>query len=247
MLFPDNVAGIFEPRCRMEKAGNKKVLTVLKAVAGVALYAGLTFGSAGTLKWIEAWIFLGSFVFFLALVIGWLRRHDPMLLEERQSSGRRGNVKRWDRMILGIYTLFLVAMMVVAGLDAKRFGWSHVSWFLEAAGFLGLVPPSLLIFRVTRENTFLSERVRIQLERGHRVCTTGPYRLIRHPMYLGIMGLFLFIPLAFGSLYAYIPAVGIIALFILRTALEDGVLHRELPGYREYAEKVRFRLIPGIW
>lgn len=96
-------------------------------------------------------------------------------------------------------------------------------------------------------NAFLAEYVRIQSERGHTVCTTGPYRIVRHPMYVGVILTVLGIPVLLGSLYALIPAALIAALFILRTALEDRTLRQELPGYAEYARDVRWRLVPGIW
>ena len=105
----------------------------------------------------------------------------------------------------------------------------------------------LLIFLTFRENNYLSRVVRIQDDRAHQVIKTGPYRYIRHPMYLGIIFMIIFTPLALGSFYALIFSALIVFLFILRTYLEDQTLQKELPGYKEYTSKVRFRLFPGVW
>jgi protein-S-isoprenylcysteine O-methyltransferase Ste14 len=104
-----------------------------------------------------------------------------------------------------------------------------------------------LAFWATSENTFASSVVRIQTDRGHRVCSTGPYAHVRHPMYVGVILSIICFPLALGSFFALIPAGIIVGLFILRTFLEDKALQEELPGYKEYAQKVRFKLIPGVW
>jgi protein-S-isoprenylcysteine O-methyltransferase Ste14 len=118
---------------------------------------------------------------------------------------------------------------------------------LKIVGFSGFAPAFFLVFWTMTENTYLSEIVRIQKERGHRVCTTGPYKYVRHPMYAGVILIILCLPLALGSFYSLIPGSLIILLFILRTFLEDKTLQDELPGYRDYAGRVRYKLIPGIW
>ena len=138
-------------------------------------------------------------------------------------------------------------LIVVAGLDAVRFHWSNVHVILKIIGFLGFIPGFILGFWAMRENTFLSDTVRIQEDRGHKVCQTGPYMYVRHPMYIGIIIAMLSLPLALGSLFAIIPAIIIVKLFILRTALEDKTLQKELPGYKEYTLAVRFRLFPRVW
>jgi len=118
---------------------------------------------------------------------------------------------------------------------------------VKAAGFAAIAASFILIFRVMRENRYLSRVVEIQKERGHQVISTGPYRHVRHPMYIGVIALFVAIPLALGSLWALIPAAALSALIVVRTCLEDKVLHAELEGYEAYAERVRYRLVPGIW
>lgn len=168
-------------------------------------------------------------------------------MAERQNVSKAENVKRWDQVIMAIYSVILLVLLVVASLDAGRMGWSQVPLVVRVLGWLGLGVALVLIWRVMAENTYLSERVRIQEERGHQVVTTGPYQYVRHPMYVGIIIAMLSVPLALGSWWALIPAVSIVALFIVRTALEDYTLYEELPGYQEYTRHVRYRLLPGIW
>ncbi|MFC2168837.1 methyltransferase family protein [Acidobacteriota bacterium] len=138
-------------------------------------------------------------------------------------------------------------MIILSGLDAVRYRWLNVPLFLKIMGFLGLIPGFILGFWAMRENSYLSDVVRIQDDRGHKVCQTGPYKFVRHPMYIGIIIAMLSFPFALGSFYSLIPAVVIVFIFILRTAFEDKTLQKELLGYKEYVQKVRFRLIPGLW
>ena len=222
-----------------------KVIKVVRLIFSIVLFLALFFLPAGTLKWPEAWILI---IFYMGSVFGivlWLKRNDPELLKER--SQRKKNNKTWDRILILVYIFFLMTMLCVTGLDAVRFRWSNVPLFLKIFGFLGFIPGFVLGFWAMRENTFLSGTVRIQEERGHSVCSTGPYRYVRHPMYIGIIIAMLCFPFALGSYYALIPAVIIVVLFVIRTVLEDRTLQEELSGYKEYTETVRFRLLPGVW
>jgi len=217
----------------------------LRVTVGVGLLLAVLFGPAGTLRWPQAWVFLAFYLSGVAWFYIWTKRRDPGLLKERMSPQK--NVKAWDKKILRIYTLFLAALLIVAGLDAVRLRWSHLSLGLNVLGFAGLVLTMLVAFWATKANTFASGVVRIQTDRGHRVCSTGPYAHVRHPMYIAVILMAASLPLALGSRYSLIPAAVIAGLFILRTILEDKTLKEELPGYREYTQKVRFRLIPGLW
>ena len=218
---------------------------VLRLVAGFGAIIALLFIPAGRLDWLEAWLFLVAFFGFMLILYAWMRRHDPELVAERQRSGP--NVERWDQVIMGIYTIVLIMVPIVAGLDAVRFGWSSPPLLLQLLGWLGLIASLSLVWWTMAANTYLSEQVRIQEERGHQVVTTGPYRYVRHPMYVGVILAFLGLPLALGSLWALVPAGTCATLFVIRTALEDRTLLEKLPGYREYAERVRYRLLPGVW
>lgn len=129
-----------------------------------------------------------------------------------------------------------------------RFGWSEpFPVWLEIAAMVVHLPCFLLILFVMRENTYLSRVVKIDEKRGHEVITTGPYAIVRHPMYTAVITMVLAMPIALGSRWGLIPAATMVVLLLARTALEDRTLHQELTGYQDYAEKTRYRLIPGIW
>lgn len=231
----------------MSNQDSSKLKITVKIVIMIIFFMALIFVPAGTIKWLEAWIFLLIYFLFAAALVLWLKKNDPELLKERMAAKKKKNVKGWDRAIISAYTLLVLALIVLAGLDAVRFRWSRVPLEIKVLGFIGFIPTVILVFWTVKENSYLSEMVRIQEERGHQVCTTGPYQYVRHPMYVGVI-IFLFcLPLCLGSLYALVPASLSVILFILRTALEDKTLQQELPGYKEYAQKVRYRLIPGIW
>jgi len=220
-----------------------RVIVRLAVMLGVL--AAVLFGSAGRLDWVAAWWFIGAYGLFLALYATWGLFRDPEQLRER---GRMApNVKGWDKTIIGAYTLLFLALFIVTGLDAGRYGWSSPAVGVRAAAWVGLVAETVWISWVVMTNTYLSRMVRIQDDRGHRVVTSGPYRFVRHPMYAGLLVLFVCVPLALGSWWGLIVSVLTIALFVLRTALEDRTLRQELEGYEEYARRVRYRLLPGVW
>jgi protein-S-isoprenylcysteine O-methyltransferase Ste14 len=231
----------------MSNKESSKLQTTVKIVIMIIFFMALIFVPAGTFKWLEAWIFLLLYFLFVAALVIWLKKNNPELLKERMTAKKKKNVKGWDKAIISAYTLLVLALIVLAGLDAVRFRWSQMPLEIKVIGFIGFIPTVILVFWTIKENSYLSEMVRIQEERGHQVCTTGPYQYVRHPMYVGVI-IFLFcLPLCLGSLYALIPATLSVILFIIRTAFEDKTLQQELPGYKEYAEKVRYRLIPGVW
>ena len=233
----------------MNDAKNQKFIKAFKLFTKILAYIiiifVLFFGSAGTFYWLEAWLLILFFLLYGAFFTIWLKINNPELLKERTSQNK--DAKSWDKIILFIYGILLVFMFIVCGFDAVRFKWTSMPVILKWVGFLGYIPVVLLIFFTFRENTYLSRVVRIQADRAHHVVKTGPYRYIRHPMYLGIIFMISFTPLALGSFYALIFSVLIILLFILRTYLEDQALQKELPGYKEYINEVRYRLFPGIW
>ena len=220
--------------------------SALNLVLGFGL-VGLMFAAAGTFVWPALWVLLGSYFLAMSAWLIWLRRRDPDLLKERMTGRTKPDAKGWDRTILRAYAAALAVMLIVAPLDAVRFRWSHVPRTLQGAALAGLGAAWFLLMRVFQENRFLSEVVRIQTDRGHAVCTTGPYRIVRHPMYVAIIVTVLLVPILLGSLYALIPAALVVALFVLRTAFEDKTLRAELPGYADYAARVRWKLVPHVW
>ncbi len=224
-------------------------INILRAFRNLLLVLGIStallFLPAGSLNWPAAWVLIAFLGLYFLLYIYWGTFKDPEQLQER--SHQSENIKKWDKVILGIYTVLLPTVFVVAGFDAVRFGWSHVSLVVQIFGWVGLFITASLVFWTVTTNTYLSRYVRIQDDRGQSVVIVGPYRFIRHPMYLGVILLFLSLGPALGSLYTLIPGIIIDILFIIRTAKEDKTLHEELGGYPDYAQQVRYRLFPGIW
>jgi protein-S-isoprenylcysteine O-methyltransferase Ste14 len=218
---------------------------ITRLVGLLIALAALLFIPAGRLDWWEAWRFFLAYAVFLIIYLVWGLRNDPEQLAERSRTAK--NVKAWDKVILSVYSVLLLALLVVAGLDAGRFRWAPASPTLQLIGWIGTALGGALIGWVITVNTFLSRQVRIQDDRGQVAVTRGPYRVVRHPMYAGIIILFMSVPLVLGSRWALAPGALICALFVLRTALEDRTLRAELPGYNEYAGRVRYRLLPGIW
>jgi protein-S-isoprenylcysteine O-methyltransferase Ste14 len=142
-------------------------------------------------------------------------------------------------------TVLFIAQLVIFGLDAVRYEWSQTPFTLKAVGFAGLIFSLILIFLPMKENPYLTKIVVVQ--KDQKVITTGPYKYVRHPMYSGVIILFFSLPLALGSLYALIPGILMTILLIIRTWFEDKMLHKELPGYEDYARKTCYRLMPWVW
>jgi len=138
------------------------------------VYVALIFIAAGTIRWPELWFFIGFYILTTTAFMLWLKRHDPGLLKERMSGAKKENVKSWDKTIIGVYTGLLFIMFLVAPLDAVRFHWSHVPPALQWFAFSGILVSGIIVFRAFRVNPFLSGFVRIQTDRGHRVCAAGP-------------------------------------------------------------------------
>lgn len=204
---------------------------------------------AGTWWWPEAWAVIAIWSAYAAVMFPFLLRHDPALLAERmkESPIQKGQ-KTWDKVLSVLMFVVGIPIYIVPGLDVMRFGWSEpLPVWVEVSAMVLHVPCLLFLAWVTRENPYLSRVVKIDTAGGHRVITTGPYALVRHPMYVAVIILVFAVPVALGSRYALIPAAMLVVILLVRTALEDRTLHAELPGYPAYAQKTRFRLIPGVW
>jgi protein-S-isoprenylcysteine O-methyltransferase Ste14 len=215
---------------------------MLQVVITYLILAAILLVSSGRLNWIWAWAYLGVGLGILVINAVIL---PAELIAERGQPG--GNVKRWDRVLTTLAQVPTLGVQVVAGLD-ERFGWSPQSTpAIHLVGLAFFVLGQGLFSWAMASNKFFSTAVRIQMDRGHTVATSGPYRYVRHPGYTGFIVSFLGTALALGSLWAIIPAGLIACLLVVRTALEDRTLQDELPGYKEYAQRVRYRLLPGIW
>jgi len=210
------------------------------------MLAAVLFASAGRVDVPMFWVYLavhsGAQLAMALLVF----RQNRDLLEERQRPGQ--GAKPWDQVILRIYFLLTLALFVVAGLDVGRFHWSDtVPLGLQIVALVGFVLAFAFNIWAMAVNDFYSRVVRIQRDRGQYVVSEGPYRYVRHPTYIGTILSWICAALALGSWLAMLPVVLIAAIFAVRTALEDRALQEELEGYKEYAQRVRYRLLPGIW
>lgn len=218
--------------------------------SAILIVIGLAFGAllvtiAGRLDWVEGWLLAGALMTYMVVgaLVGITR--DPELIEERGSAIK--NAQGLEKAIL-LFVFTLCAMIiVVAALDAGRFGWSVMPTAIKIVGWLLVIPGLALPIWVGIVNTYASAVIRVQQDRGHHVIKGGPYRYVRHPMYVGMVLLGIGIPLSLGSWWALIPGLMWSITFVLRAAQEDSILQRDLPGYADYARQVRYRLMPGIW
>ncbi len=236
------------------KATNQKVVQTLSPrdwIRLIVIYLFiplLLFICAGDLGWWQAWVY--SILIFLAGIGGrlWAERSHPGLLAERNQFASAPAVKPWDKVLAPLMAVSVgFPLVIVAGLD-HRFGWSAVfPLWLTIAGLILVGLGYALAVWAMAENRFFSGVVRIQVDRGHVVCDSGPYRIMRHPGYAGNILPLPGIVMALSSMWTLIPAAVALIIVIVRTALEDRTLKEELPGYRDYAQRVRYRLFPGIW
>lgn len=209
--------------------------------AGFIVVALFLFLPAGSLLYWQAWVYLGVLFIPMIVVGNYFITRDPGLLERRLRAREKYEPQKRIQAITGI--LFFVGFLI-PGLD-YRFGWSSVPVPLILAADVVVALGYLVVFLVFRENSYTSRIINV--ETGQRVITTGPYAIIRHPMYLGVTLMFLATPLALGSFWA-VPVFLFLPVFLVfRIRNEEEVLVRELPGYTEYCREVRYRLIPGIW
>jgi protein-S-isoprenylcysteine O-methyltransferase Ste14 len=217
----------------------------VRETMGVVTLAFLLFLTAGTVNWIAGWamvIVMAGWVIATAIVV---IPRCPELLAERV--GPRKGAKTWDTVLLSLYGVAMMILWIVAGWDVRDSWSSGIGPVAQITAMLMVIAGHALVVWATSVNTFFSQVVRIQTERGHTVVSGGPYQRVRHPAYSGAILLVLSAPIALGSWWALIPGVICAALMIVRTALEDKTLQAELPGYQEYTQRTRYRLLPGVW
>ena len=214
-------------------------------ILGLAVFTMLWFGVAGRVTWWQGWAFLLTFIIYVSILVWRLLKVNPELVRERNLPADKAEA--WDRVVMGIYIVILVVLLIVSALDGGRYVWSDIPLGVQMIGWILLIVAGAIVWHVMMTNVYLSSWARIQDDRGQVVIQEGMYRRIRHPMYLGIMVSFLGIPLLLNSWWAMIPSVVIVGLFVYRTYREDQMLIDSLAGYTEYTEKVRYRLLPGVW
>jgi protein-S-isoprenylcysteine O-methyltransferase Ste14 len=206
----------------------------------------LLFVAAGTLHWPAAWVFLGTLA-ILGVAGGlWLAKTDPALLAERMRPMMQNDQPAADKKFMLVFGFAALIWLLAIGFDVREHG-VRVPTALQALGWAMLVFASGFIMWVMRENSFAAPVVKLQTERGHRVVSSGPYAWVRHPMYSGTMLFFVGAPLLLGSWWGVAMSPLFILLFAIRTRIEERALIAGLPGYADYAARVRYRLVPGLW
>lgn len=216
--------------------------TIPFAVIGAALLL-----AGGYWGWVQAWIWLAVQGFGSVAISSWLLRYDPALLESRTAMLWHHDQMRWDRFFIIAMVGVFLGWVVLIGLDAGRFRWSEVPIALEVVGCVLTVLGLAVAWQVFRFNSFAAPQVRVQVKRAHRVVSEGPYRIVRHPMYAGMILWLIGSPLMLGCWWG----LAVVPLMIVgmgwRAVGEERMLRQELEGYDEYAQRVRWRLMPGIW
>ena len=230
--------------------GNKGVNRIIlirygiREILGTVLIAVVLVLSSGRWDWTMGWVLFGITLLWVVATAVVLIRRSPHLIAERL--GPKKGSKKWDTLIMSFIGLATIAKLITAGLDLRH-GWTTgISLPVQIGALIVAMVAYGLVVWSTAVNAFFSQIVRIQKDRAHTVCKEGPYQVIRHPGYLGTLLFELSTPIMLGSLWALIPGLTAVILFILRTYLEDQTLIKELAGYSQYTQQVRYRLIPRI-
>jgi len=217
-------------------------------VQSILLSIGLAvlFISAGTLNWTNAWVYVGlvSSYWLISTVV--LATVNPGMLNERGRVVKEGT-KSFDRVWVAVYPLLTFGNLVVMGLDAGRFQMSSMPIWLTFLGVFMFVTVTPLTLWAMAVNRFFEWTARIQDDKHQYVCTSGPYKIVRHPGYTGLMVSLLAYPLVLGSWWGFVLSGTLAMMIVIRTGQEDRMLQKELPGYTEYSKRVKYRLIPIIW
>jgi protein-S-isoprenylcysteine O-methyltransferase Ste14 len=220
-----------------------KVITIF--IFSVLILGALIFVPAGRLDYIPGWTCLAVMVIGFSAVTAYVAKRTPSLIRRRMKPGAGTPV--WDRVFVVILQLLFVAILVVGGLDAGRYGWTSLPLWLQAAGFILMIAGLVLLGWAMGQNPHFESTVRIQADQNHRVIETGPYRIVRHPGYVAGISVFIGMALVLNSWWALLPAILSAVNLVARTSAEDRFLQQNLHGYRDFAKRTRYRLVPGIW
>ena len=210
------------------------------------LMGAALFLAAGTLRWAHGWWFMAAFVLLTLVAIAWLWHVNPEIFVARRRLTGQGT-KGWDRVLVTILLGSYMATLIVAAFDDGRFRWAPAPPWAVVVGYVLLLVGYWGTGWAQAVNRHFEPSVRIQSDRDHHVITTGPYAYVRHPGYVFGIVLCFGLALALGSLWALVPAVLVAVVLAIRTHMEDAFLQRELPGYAEFARRVRYKWIPGLW
>lgn len=217
---------------------------VRSSVFGTLGLVAVIFIPAGTFNYWQGWTYLAVFAVAGSGYTVYLVRHDPALLRRRMEAGIAHEKERTQKVVVAFLYVAFIALVVLPPLDV-RFGWSNVPWYVSLIGNALTIVSFYIFYLVSKVNTYAASSIRV--EEGQRVVSTGVYSLVRHPMYFGALILMVGTPLALGSWWALLITPLFVPILYFRIANEEKVLVRDLPGYREYQQKVRYRLIPWIW
>ena len=219
------------------------IRAVVQLLFSFAIWGGLLFLSAGDVRWFRGWFHIGLWIATFAVNASVLLKLNRDVVSARLKP--KWSSERADTILLMLFLPVTLAVPVVAGLDAIRYSMSPLPFWTGDPGIaLHAAGDALLIWTMV-VNQFLEKTVRVQTERGHYVIITGPYAIVRHPMYLGVVLMFMAVPLVLGSALTFAPVVAMTLLLMARTFLEERLLRRDLSGYEEYMSQTRWRIIPG--
>jgi protein-S-isoprenylcysteine O-methyltransferase Ste14 len=219
---------------------------LLQTLIWIVVMGALLFVPAGTLHWPAAWVFLGTMAILGIAGGSWLAKTDPALLAERMRPMMQSGQPAADKKFMLVFGFTTLIWFIAIGLDA-RYHASDVPLALQALGWAMLLCSTGFILWVMRENSFAAPVIKLQTERGHRVVSTGPYAWVRHPMYSGSVLFFVGAPLLLGSWWGVAMSPLFAVLFAIRAGIEERALIAGLPDYADYAARVRYRLVPGLW
>ncbi len=219
----------------------------LQTALTLAVMGAILFAAASNSSWQQAWWFLAIFAAGSAGFGIWLGRHDPGLLAARLGSPIQRGQPLWDKLFLIVIIPVWCGWLGLMGLDAQRWQSSHMPPWLNVLGGALVIGGFAAVLRVFAENSFAAPVVRVQAERAQRVIDTGPYAIVRHPMYAAAMLYMVGMPLLLGSWYGLAALPLILLVLAPRAVMEERMLRRDLPGYAGYMSRVRYRLIPHIW
>jgi protein-S-isoprenylcysteine O-methyltransferase Ste14 len=217
---------------------------IRSSVLGIAVLLALLFIPAGTFHYWQGWAYVAVAIIASGAYTVYLARHDPALLKRRTEAGISYEKEPAQKIIVFFLFVVCTALVVLPPLDF-RFSWSSVPWYVSVIGDAFVAFSFYIFYLVSKVNTYAAANVRV--EEGQQVISTGVYALVRHPMYFGALFLLIGTPLALGSWWALLPVPLSLPVLYLRLANEEKVLIRDLPGYREYTQKVQYRLIPYIF
>jgi len=228
---------------------NNKIILWLRLILRMSFFAVALMWPAGSIYWWEAWVIVALWSGFGLKMTHYLLHHDPELLAERMKFVPLHNEQKiWDKVLMLFFLIAAIGLYLIPGFDVLRYEWSEpFPVWIEITAMILHLPCFVLLGWVMRENTYLSQVVKIDKARGHEVITTGPYSLVRHPMYIVVIVLLFALPVALGSRFALLLSVFLTFLLIVRTYYEDRTLYKELEGYVEYTKQTPYRLIPKIW